>query len=198
MERTLTDMEICKKENPTALRSKLALKNALLSLLAEESLADISVAQICAGAQLTRPTFYNHYASKESLAAEIIDDALDEFAQHVRHAQIESTQGTLRVFLGFWESRWELLRLMFENGLLPMVGKRFRPHLEQIYSAASFTNKSLSSEELAFHNAFLSAGVAGMLEHWVRDKAPTSANALASYMENMLNALYAGMENDPS
>lgn len=185
-------MEMCKKENPTALRSKSALKDALLSLLAKEQLADVSVAQICARAQLTRPTFYNHYSSKDDIAAEVIDDALDEFAKHVERARIESTQGMLHAFLDYWESHRELLRLISKNGLLPMVGKRFRPHLERIYTTVLFTDKSLSPEELAFHNAFLSAGMAGMLEHWAQDEAPTGAEALAGYMENMLSALHAG------
>lgn len=185
-------MEMCKKENPTALRSKSALKDALLSLLAEEPLADISVAQICSRAQLTRPTFYNHYSSKDDLAAEVIDDALDEFAKHVGRAQIESTQGMLHAFLDYWESHWKLLRLMAANGLLPMVGKRFSPHLEHIYATATYTDKSLSPAELAFHNAFLSAGMAGMLEHWAQDEIPTKADVLADYMENMLSTLHAG------
>lgn len=187
-------MDKCKKENPTAVRSKSALKNALLSLLVDEPLSDISVGQICVRAQLTRPTFYNHYSSKEALASELIDDALDEFSSHIEHSHIKSTQEVLQAFLDYWESHWELLCLISDNGLLPMVGKRFRPHLEQIYSTASFTNKDLSQEELAFHNAFLCAGMTGMLEHWARENDPTAASTLAVYMENMLITLHAGMK----
>lgn len=190
-------MKRCKRENPTALRSKAALKDALLSLLEEEPLADISVGQICTRAQLTRPTFYNHYPTKEALAEEIIDDALEGFSSQVGYANVESTQGMLHAYLGYWEVHRDLLALIAQNGLLPMVAERFKPHLERIYTEASFTDKNITSHELAFQNAFLSAGMAGLLDYWAETEEPVNADAVASFMENMLKTLYAGMEGDP-
>lgn len=156
---------------------------------------DISVGQICARACLTRPTFYNHYSTKQALVAEVIDDALEEFASHVERAKIENTQGLLRAYLDYWATHGELLGLISKNGLLPMVGDRFRPYLERIYADAPFTDKSLSTEELAFHNAFLSAGMAGLLGHWTQGGRSVGADTVTEFMENMLSNMQAGMED---
>lgn len=191
---TLTDMARCKRENPSAIRSKMLLKGALLTLLKQEPLEVITVSQICQQAALTRPTFYNHYSSKEALAVEVIDNVLDGFSEYLEKGQIESTLGMLRAFLDYWESRWELLQLIVDNGLLPMVSSRFESHLAHIFVVSPFTDKHLRAEELTFHNRFLSAGMAGMLECWVGSESKVSAEKVAGYMENMIATISSGME----
>ena len=190
---TLTDMDNRKRENPSSVRSKSLLKKAFLSLLQDEPLASISVSQICSQAQLTRPTFYNHFDSKEAIAAAMVDDILEGFSEHMRQSKVGSTQDMLRLFLDYWESQWGLLQLLSNNGLLPLVGERFKPHLERIYETMPFTNKEWDEEELAFHNAFLAAGMTGMLDHWARSGSKTGAAQLTAYMEHMIATLDAGM-----
>ncbi|AQQ52189.1 TetR/AcrR family transcriptional regulator C-terminal domain-containing protein [Planococcus lenghuensis] len=56
-------------------KSKAALKEALLTLLLQDELKDISVTSIVEQADLNRGTFYKHYQVKEELLAEIIRDA---------------------------------------------------------------------------------------------------------------------------
>lgn len=187
-------MKNCKTSNPTALRSKALLKEAAVALMGEGSLAEASVGEICARAQLTRPTFYNHFETKQDLAAAIVDDVLEEFAREVQRRGIESTEDMLICFLGFWEERWDLLALMESNGLIPLIGERFTPHLERIYATSSFTDKDRGPQELSYHNAFLSGGVVGMLRRWARGDARPTAAQLAHYMENMLDSLSAGMK----
>ncbi len=51
-------------------KTKQALHNALLTLLSEKPLENISIAEICREANVNRGTFYLHYEQKEKLFEE--------------------------------------------------------------------------------------------------------------------------------
>ncbi|MBQ9691483.1 MAG: TetR/AcrR family transcriptional regulator [Eggerthellaceae bacterium] len=58
------------------IRTKMALRVALINLIEEKGLDSISVSDLCAGADITRATFYNHYRDAYALAISLEDDIL--------------------------------------------------------------------------------------------------------------------------
>lgn len=54
-----------------------ALKDALLALLAEKGFNDISVAELCRRADVTRATFYRHFGGIMDVVDLLVDDAFD-------------------------------------------------------------------------------------------------------------------------
>lgn len=60
--------------DPRIARTRTLLRDALLSLARERDLDEISIADIADRATINRSTFYQHYADKDTLLA----DALDE------------------------------------------------------------------------------------------------------------------------
>ncbi|MBM7568405.1 TetR/AcrR family transcriptional regulator [Paenibacillus sacheonensis] len=71
-------------------RSRSQLKSALLELLGEKPFSQIRTKEIAGRARIHRVTFYDHYAAKEDLLEELIDDVLTEYADI-----IESTPSNL-------------------------------------------------------------------------------------------------------
>ena len=67
--------------DPRARRSKDALEAALLDLVADRDLAQISVSDITKRAGVSRSTFYEHYADVHSLAASACTDLFDELVE---------------------------------------------------------------------------------------------------------------------
>lgn len=57
-------------------RSKRALKEALVELIEEHGLDGFSVNDLCAKAGLNRGTFYNHFKDKETFVRELEDDLI--------------------------------------------------------------------------------------------------------------------------
>ncbi|MBR3258982.1 MAG: TetR family transcriptional regulator [Eggerthellaceae bacterium] len=60
-----------REESRRVLMTKRLLKEALLELLDEKPLEEISVAELCRRADVQRATFYNHYAIVEDLYNDI-------------------------------------------------------------------------------------------------------------------------------
>ncbi|MEN8699652.1 TetR/AcrR family transcriptional regulator [Bacillus infantis] len=66
------------------LRSKRALKEALVSLMQGKDFKDISITEIVNRADLNRGTFYKHYQYKEDLLQEMIDEVIADLIESFR------------------------------------------------------------------------------------------------------------------
>lgn len=62
------------------MKSKIALKKALIKLLTKHSLMQISVKKLCQEAGIGRSTFYSHYSNIDELLKEIEDDLVKELS----------------------------------------------------------------------------------------------------------------------
>lgn len=62
-------------------RSLEALRSALLALLADKSFEQISIKEICDKAELSYPTFYRRFASKEELLSHIAAEEVQSLMQ---------------------------------------------------------------------------------------------------------------------
>ena len=74
-------MSIKPSTDMRAQRSRRWLYEALLQLMKEKPFKDIQITEIADRAQVSRPTFYLHYRSKEELLLSQVDLVFDEFFQ---------------------------------------------------------------------------------------------------------------------
>ncbi|MDR4888554.1 TetR/AcrR family transcriptional regulator [Fredinandcohnia sp. QZ13] len=65
-------------------KSKRAMKDALLALMNEKDFKEISISDIVREADLNRGTFYKHYQYKEDILHEIMDEVIDDLIQSYR------------------------------------------------------------------------------------------------------------------
>ncbi len=69
------------KDSQRVLSTKRLLKDALLNLMEEKSINQITVAELCRKAGINRNTFYSHYASPEELLFEVEQNYSDKLFQ---------------------------------------------------------------------------------------------------------------------
>ena len=82
-----------KHDNRRVAMTKLLIKNALLELLEQKELSNISVTAVCETADVHRSTFYKYYDSPADLLREIERDYLEHIPvppQTVDHLNQES------------------------------------------------------------------------------------------------------------
>ena len=72
-------------------KSKKALRSALIFLMETKGFEAITVNDLCSAADLNRCTFYNHFSDKEDLLATLEDEVMDDISR------IQSEMGTLAV-----------------------------------------------------------------------------------------------------
>ncbi|MEW9052848.1 MAG: TetR/AcrR family transcriptional regulator [Neobacillus sp.] len=66
------------------IKSRKAMRDALVSLMQEKDLKDITISDIVVSAELNRGTFYKHYQYKEDIFNEIIDEVITDLIESYR------------------------------------------------------------------------------------------------------------------
>jgi len=132
-----------KQEDKRIGKSKSKMKNALIDLLSQRSVDDISVIQICLKANVTRITFYTYYTDKNALLEEMFRDmasvANDRFLelQEQNNAKLDPAQSYCNLLTS-------ILDLFYaRNSLLPFALQKENPNLYLAFSR--FLTESVSS-----------------------------------------------------
>ena len=104
-------------QNPSALRSKKEITEALLKLMKNQPYSEISVKQIVMETGLERKTFYNNFSSKDDVLDSVITKAIIEYTTAVTYSE----QDPLTVIFAFCDKNRALLELLHRNNLLYLL-----------------------------------------------------------------------------
>lgn len=115
-------------------KTKRALREALLSLLSEKQLADITIKELCESAEVSKPAFYYHYGNTRDVLSEIEDEIIDDiYAKISRASEIDLCSPSF--LSAFSRSVYEsplnpvledaVLRAEFTHKLSSALGERF-------------------------------------------------------------------------
>ncbi|RIX52025.1 TetR/AcrR family transcriptional regulator [Paenibacillus nanensis] len=121
------------------LRSKQALKEALLSLMARKSFSSISITEIVELANYNRGTFYTHYENKEALLDDVLGELIDELIAAFRapYDKVElfrvdeMSANSVKIFEHIY-SRKEIYSVLFHSDVLPMVKEKMFAAIKRI------------------------------------------------------------------
>ena len=106
--------EMTESNNPSAIRSKAEITNALLTLMHEQLYNEITVKQIILEARLARKTFYRNFESKDDVLLSLIRGILREYFDIVNNARGD----VLTTIFSFADNNRELLMLLDKNDML--------------------------------------------------------------------------------
>jgi AcrR family transcriptional regulator len=79
----MTKISIHKKDDRRTIRTRLALRNALIQLILEKHFDEITVQDIIDRANVGRSTFYAHFRDKEDLLIGDWEQFLEGFVRHI-------------------------------------------------------------------------------------------------------------------
>ncbi|MFF2889238.1 TetR/AcrR family transcriptional regulator [Paenibacillus sp. NPDC057967] len=153
-------------------RSKVALRDALLTLMSEKSFSAITITEIVERANYNRGTFYTHYENKEGLLDEVISELIDELIESFRapYGDLdvfrvdELTANSVKIFEHIHD-RASVYTTLFHSDVLPVIK-------EKMFGAI----KKLSSEELEQETESINRelmmvysihALMGLVFHWI-------------------------------
>ncbi|WP_435923788.1 TetR/AcrR family transcriptional regulator [Paenibacillus sp. DYY-L-2] len=186
-----------KKTDRRILRSKAALRQALLELMADKSFHSISIKEIVEKAGYNRGTFYTHYDSKEALLEDIYTNLLDELIQSFRapYEEVEVFRidelpaKSVTIFEHFYRNKGVYTTLFKSEVLTQFKGKIFDA-LKQIsmedllYDGPDSADDPLNREFLVIYsmNALL-----GLIFHWIESGYHYSPSYMQDQLVKMIN-----------
>ena len=179
------------------LKTRLALREALLSLLTEHGWDELSIQEICERAIVGRSTFYLHFDSKDDLLSENLNDLRD--ALTVVSATNEAQQQSF-AFLPGLLAHMEENRLVFRNVIGRRSGygveRRFREMVFQLIEQDLLKQK-VPDGQLQMQACYMAGGIVDLMAWWVDASDGPSITVLEQFILTICRASMdlAGLRN---
>lgn len=161
--------------------TRQVITDAFLQLLRQKPVERITVKEVCALAQINRSTFYRQYKDCFDLMEQLEQRGLELLEELLQATQAQGTAATMTSLLCALRDNDSLLGIMArqnqdERFLYAIVGRCFRymnTRQENMAIAANETQQNM-------RNAFLAAGVGGIIQYWLRSGMQTEPGQVAA------------------
>ena len=166
-----------KKGNRQIGRTRKAIVNAYLALLQESPSKSIKISAICDRANISRPTFYNHFQTKDEIFLNYLDDVLDEMFIEYRMMQAKTQeeafstfQSASTQFFRLWQSKADLYRLIIHTHAENMLIDKLKDHHLKVYHLRVVPRFPVGDPEiLEFFISHISYVFFSGLDQWMRN-----------------------------
>lgn len=162
-------------------RSKRALRSALIELIEERGLDDVSVNDLCARADLNRGTFYNHFHDKDDLVTTLEDEVISDLERIQEQMKDLTVMDLVRYRmrkqpLPFLVDLFDYLREQgdFLHAITGPGGDiRFAPRLRDSVCANLIQTilheryRANPTPFVQYYVAFYATAYLGVIEHWI-------------------------------
>ena len=183
------------KEDRRSVRTKRNLKNALLTLLQDKELNELTITEVSQLAQCNRVTFYTHYKDLKDLLAAIIDDYLKNLIEYFResylklqHFSSNEVQLHLPIFEFIYQNQF-IFSLILKGEVFPGSQNLFCESLVQV------TNTELKLEEetevdIPALNYFSTYGSLGFFIYWIQNDFKDSPEIMAEKLAFLQSKMF--------
>lgn len=174
-------------------RSKRALRSALIELIEERGLDDVSVNDLCARADLNRGTFYNHFHDKDDLVTTLEDEVISDLERIQEQMKDLTVMDLVRYRmrkqpLPFLVDLFDYLRDQgdFLHAITGPGGDiRFAPRLRDSVCANLIQTilheryRANPTPFVQYYVAFYATAYLGVIEHWIETGMQESSEDMA-------------------
>jgi len=175
-----------KKENRKIRYTKMVIRDSLMELMKTSSILNIAVKDICALADISRSTFYDHYKDQYDLLQQIEDEALayleDLLKKYDDKYNRRDFNGMIEEVLTYIEKNNFVQVLLSEHGNIDFQKKIFKHFTLRKQISRLFSDKMQDDETRACYFVFVVNGTIGLIQHWVKNNMSIPIPKLAKMM----------------
>ncbi len=163
--------------------TKMLLKQSLIDLMHHKSIHDISIKDICSGADINRSTFYRHYNTQFELYDDILEDITYDISEI--YAKCAGEDYTAQTFLT------EILKYIEEHRSTFLVILSGNSNVSMGETFNRFTNRFIdtknASELSVYIIQFIAAGMTSFLWTWLNKEKRRSAEDVALIISSIMS-----------
>lgn len=175
--------------NPSSIRSKKEITDAMIRLMQQHLFSEITVKQIVLEAKLERKTFYNNFSSKDDVLDSVINSAIYEYVQVLT----TSADGPLSVIFNFCDKNRELLQLLHKNNLLYLLLLKLNVVIPELNSSLDLKDnpfkKLIGELEPEYLIAFNIGAIWNVIFKWVDRGMKDSPDYIRATLEEYLKKI---------
>ena len=169
-------------ENRRVRMTKRMMKDALMELLQERELVNISVTAICEAADVHRSTFYKYYKDPADLMRDMEQDYLDQIptpSQDLASLDQEELLEKTTVFFDYVKQNEGAFRVLLGES----TSSNFAARLIDLLCSKNVELYEDDGNLASFYkHLYIANGTVGMLREWVSSGFPFSSREIAEMM----------------
>lgn len=160
--------EIQKKIDRRVIKTKKAIRGALMEIVEDKDLNKITMKEIAERADVDRKTVYNYYASAQDILDEIEDEAVAELEELTRDLQYdpEKPLAVFEVLTALLVSKLEvythLMRMELNSRLILKMISYLRDKVRETISRS----KDIKPERVELVTEYVTAGLFSAYRYW--------------------------------
>lgn len=181
-----------KKTDRRIIRTKKAIRNAFVQLLAEKDMEAITVKEIAARADVDRKTIYNYYTGVNDILVEMENELASGFERAMSASKFDTEEDSREAFKAFTEylkENEEVLSLIMKidgrsrlmEKLILYFGTKVRKVFDEIEVNDSKVNLAVE---------FITAGLFTAYRYWFNSDKKQS---LEAFTEDVISLITGGM-----
>lgn len=157
-------------ENVTRMQkqTKQWIKDSLIELLKDYDLEEITVKQIVVTADISRPTFYRYYATKEEVLEELINDMIQGYAVTAMETTTTTLDEILKVFLDYFQKKQSIIKVLIRAHLTDYFTSAFtKSFAEKMDEFPASWRNWKTDLQISLGVQFATGGLLNVLIGWV-------------------------------
>ncbi|MBE6784727.1 MAG: TetR family transcriptional regulator [Ruminococcaceae bacterium] len=162
--------------------TKMLLKQSLIELMHEKSIHEISIKDICTGADINRSTFYRHYNTQYELYDEVLEDITKDIGEI--YLSCSGDDYTAQTFLA------EILKYIEANRDTFLVILSGHGNVSMGETFNRFTSRFIDSENTSelrvYIIQFIAAGMTSFIWTWLNKENRRSAEDVALVISSVM------------
>lgn len=184
------------KESRKTRYTRMVIRDSLIELMKRRPITDITIKEICALADVSRPTFYAHYRDQYDLL-QSLEDETDAYFESYFNSQITKKKGkreiTLMIenVLQYIENNGNFVQVILgENGDIGFqrkVFRRFVTHLQ--FMTKNYSEKNLDEEKNEYYSIFTGNGIMALVHHWLKNDMKIPKHELAKMIVELMGVI---------
>lgn len=173
------------------LKTRDAIHTALMALMTEKALDEISVTELAKRANVNRKTFYNHYTSIQDVRRELDQQYIDMLFSFVDGENLSDLHQDpapfIRELVSAMVRQPVRARLLFESGehlyLADRIKAYFLPYMEKLAAA-----QGKRPEYVAYVLDYSVNGTLALLNRWIHETSQMEPAAFAEMVIELLRS----------
>ena len=170
--------------NPSALRSREWITEALLALLEKEKYAQITVKDICRKAELSRQTFYQIFASKDEVLEYRFGALFAQFRAKCGNFSGISLRALACGFFAFFAEHQDFARVLIANHMSYLFEREFERYLPEI---DLFRQINETEAHPDYSVCYVAGALSQMLIHWYEKDMDLPVEQMGALTEDIIS-----------
>lgn len=183
-----------KKQDARVRYTKMIVRDALISILKEKSIAKVTVTEISALAGINRATFYAHYSDPSDLLVSIETEIMEGVSLWIRPAFTalgSDLSKVLTSILDYIQANEEIFSVLLSESGDSSFQTKVVSIIETQFISSFITTRNISRDEAEYLYTFASIGIVGLIRKWLAEGMKTSPSEMAGLIVRLTSSWYS-------